>query len=71
MNFRTFTYQDIKCPKFKTLVHITYHHALINGQDKIIHISCPIVEGNHHKYKCDGFECSSQHIPCYVISSAD
>lgn len=71
MDFRTFTHRDIKCPKFKILVHITYHHALIDNQDKIISVSCPIVEGEHPKFRCDGFECNSPRVPCYVISSTD
>ena len=71
MDFRTFTHQDVKCPKFKILVHITYHHALIDNQDKIIRVLCPIVEGEHPKFRCDGFECNSPRVPCYVISSTD
>ena len=66
---RSFTYADVKCPKFKTVVHISYHHAMINGEDRIIHAHCPIREGEHSRYRCNGFENNSPPIPCYILST--
>ena len=71
MEFNLFTHKDITCPRFKAVVHISYRHAMVNGVDKIVDVHCPIHNGEHPRYLCDGLECSSPRIPCYIHSPDD